>query len=394
VWSVKCGVWSCADARFHVPPTVKIFQSVVLRASVNFTLHTPHFTLHTPHSTLHTPHSKMLRWPRFKNLISNSRKLLISAHRDPDGDALGSELALCTALESLGYDVTIMNSDLPADQFRFLGRDFERFHQFSEAGPGFFDSFDAWIVVDTSSLSQLGKMAAVVEKGLKTLVIDHHAVADQITKYNFSDPKEPAAGCLVMELIQKLGVSLDFKSPDSDFSIADFLYFAIATDTGWFRFPSTLPKTLRQAAELIETGASNADLYRWAYENYAPARLKLLGVVAQTATFIKDGKIAYAWIKKSDFRKFGGTKADTKDLVNTLLTTAGIQAVVLFVETSEGIRLNLRSRGDFNVAEIARQFGGGGHKNAAGATILKPLKEAIEETVKSIMNQELGFLRD
>lgn len=327
----------------------------------------------------------MPNWKRFISLLADSRKILISAHRDPDGDALGSELALCFALEKLGFDVTIMNSDLPSDQFRFLGRDFARLHQFDEAGPGFFDAFDTWIVVDTSSLSQLGKMAALVGTGIKTLVIDHHAVADRLTKYNFSDATQPAAACLVMELIRKLGVPFDFQPRNSDFSIANCLYFGIATDTGWFRFPSTLPRTLRQAAELIQCGASTADLYRWAYENYTQGRLKLMGQVAQTATLGAGGAVAWAWLAKSDFRKYDAVQGDTKNLVNTLLTTSGVQAAVLFIESPEGIRMNFRSRADYNVAEIARIFGGGGHKNAAGATIRKPLKEAIKEVTEKLI---------
>lgn len=327
----------------------------------------------------------MPNWKRFKSLLADSSKILISAHRDPDGDALGSELALCFALEKLGYEVTIMNSDLPSAQFGFFGRDFARFRQFDDAPAGFFDAFDTWIVVDTSSLSQLGKMAALVGTGIRTLVIDHHAVGDRLTEYNFSDARQPAAACLVMELIRKLGIPFDFQPEDSDFSIANCLYFGIATDTGWFRFPSVLPRTLRQAAELIKCGASTADLYRWAYENYSPERLKFMGQVAQTATFAADGKVAYAWLKKNDFRRIGGTQADTKDLVNTLLTTAGVKAAVLFTETSEGIRLNFRSRADYNVAEIARLFGGGGHKNASGATVHKPLKEAIPEVIEKVI---------
>ena len=121
------------------------------------------------------------------------------------------------------------------------------------------------------------------------------------------------------------------------------------------------------------------------YGRSVPVRLKFMGQVAQTATFAADGKVAYAWLKKSDFRRIGGTQADTKDLVNTLLTTAGVKAAVLFTETSDGIRLNFRSRADYNVAEIARLFGGGGHKNAAGATIRKPLKEAIKEVTEKLI---------
>lgn len=341
-------------------------------------------------------------WQNFQSQIQNSRKILISSHAKADGDALGSELALAAALRSLGFFVTVLNPDAPSSQFRFFGSGFEEIRTFdgmdSEADPSVprrmtwdeIQEYDTLIVADTSSRSQLRKIVELTScPDLKVLVIDHHAVSDTLTPHNFSDSTQPAAGCLVMELIQFLGVPLSYREEGASCSIADCLFFAIATDTGWFRFPSVLPETMRQAAELMACGASTSRLYRYANENYSTARLKLLGVLAQNCVWECEGRLAYSWIETADFERFGAEMSDTSDLVNSMLTSKGVEVVVLFTEISDGFRLNFRSRGEFSVAETAHLFGGGGHKNAAGASIHEPLEKA-RELVISAIKEKLG----
>ncbi len=340
-------------------------------------------------------------WQNFKTLIQDSRKILIASHAKGDGDALGSELALAAALRSLGFQATVVNPDLPAETFRFIGKDFDEIRFFDGTKSGTADAldglrkllpdealeYDTLIAVDTSSRSQLRSISELVDSNrFKVIVIDHHAVGEQLSKNDFSDSRQPAAGCLVMELIESLGVSLSLKEEGSSCSIADFLFFAIATDTGWFRFPSVLPETFSQAARLASVGASTSRLYRMMNENYSPARLKLLGVLAQNSVLERGGRLAYSWLETRDFERFEAAAGDSVDLVNSLLTTGGVEAAVLFTEIPGGFRLNLRSRGEFNVAQIARELGGGGHKNAAGAIVrgtLEEVKRKVLGLVKS-----------
>ncbi len=343
-----------------------------------------------------------VQWQNFKTLIRDSRKILIASHAKLDGDALGSELALAAALRSLGFFVTVVNPDLPAEMFRFIGKDFEEIRFFdgtkSRESESEVDSrkllpeeafeYDTLISVDTSARGQLRSISELIDSGrMKVIVIDHHAVRESLTEHDFSDSSKPAAGCLVMELIENLGVPLTLRENGSSCSIADFLFFAIATDTGWFRFPSVLPETFAQAARLTEVGASTSRLYRFAYENYSPARLKLLGVLAKNSVHDFGGRLACSWLEKSDFEQCGAVMGDTADLVNALLMTAGVEAAVLFTEVPGGFRLNLRSRGELNVGRIAGFFGGGGHKNAAGATVAGRLEEVRRNVLEQFKNE-------
>lgn len=335
-------------------------------------------------------------WKKFKNLLRDSRRILISAHVKCDGDALGSELALAAGLRHLGYIVTVVNPDLPSDIFRFIGKDFSLIQMYDGTeGENHLSredvkSYDTLIIVDTSARTQLKRITDLADSGMKTLVIDHHSVSDTLTPHTFADASQPAAGCLVMELLESLGVPLGLCESGSSCSVADFLFFAIATDTGWFRFPAVKPETLMQAAKLMAAGASSARLYRSAYENYSPARLKLVGVVAQNACLECGGRLAYSWISRADFERFHASNGETTDIVNILQMTATVEVAVLFTEMGGGkIRLNFRSCGAFNVAEFARSCNGGGHKDAAGGSLELPLEEAVRTVTEALKNRIL-----
>ena len=328
-------------------------------------------------------------WKKFASLLQDSRSILIASHARADGDALGSELALAAGLRSLGFRVTVVNPDLPSEMFRFMGKDFDAIRFFDGTSDLGTDpdprrlsrseaqTFDTLLIVDTSARSQLRSLSELADSGyFKVLVIDHHAVSDRLTENDFSDASKPAAGCLVMDLLESLEIPLALREEDASCSISDFLFFAIATDTGWFRFPSVLPETLHQAARLMEAGASTSRLYRFACENYAPARMKLMEALGRNFTLECSGKLAYSRLEKKDFDQAGAVMSDTSEMVNQLLTTAGVEAVCLFTQVENGVRLNFRSREKFDVAQLAGQFGGGGHKNASGAFLGTSMTEA------------------
>ncbi len=346
-------------------------------------------------------------WQDFRSLLQDSQNILISSHAKADGDAIGSELALAVALRKLGYRVTVVNPDAPAVLFQFMGKDYDavRFYDGRKDNPDGnprrftlpeLAEYDALIVVDTSARVQLRSVAELIDTGIKTIVIDHHAVSEKLTPYDFSDSSQPAAGCLIMELIEALGIPLQTREEGATCSIADFLFFAIATDTGWFRFPSVLPETFQQASRLVSAGASSSRFYQLTYENNPPERLKLLGVLAQNSVLECDGRLAYSWLKREDFARFDATPNNTPNLVNTLLMTEGVEVAILFTEADGKIWISFRSRGDYDVAEFAHRFGGGGHKNASGVTILSSatLEEIVRQVVESAIEENIQNRKD
>ncbi len=344
----------------------------------------------------------MQDWNKLKTLLKNSSRILVTTHAKCDGDALGSELALAAALRHKGFFVSAVNPDLPADNFQFIGKDFSdiRMYDGSEAkqnenctkklSPKEAATYDTLIIVDTSARAQLRKMADIADSGMKTIVIDHHLIADTLTPHTFADASQPAAGSLVMELIEFLGVPLNLCESGSACSIADFLFLAIATDTGWFRFPATQPSTMMQAAKLMAEGASTSRLYQCAYENYSPARLKLLGQTADRSVLECGGRLAYSTLRQEDFVHLSATLNDTTNLVNCMMMTGSVEVAALFTETEKGkIRLNFRSRGSLNVAEIARLYGGGGHKNAAGGTFEALSFQEGVQTIVDVLKERM-----
>ncbi|MDO4576143.1 MAG: DHH family phosphoesterase [Planctomycetia bacterium] len=324
-------------------------------------------------------------------ILKESRRILISAHAKIDGDGLGSAFALYHALRFRGYTPKILFPDAIPSVFRFIGDDFYKVGVISSEFPEKdADGYDTLIIVDTSSRNQLQKVALLADSPqLKTVVIDHHAVAETLTEHTFADSTAPAAGCLVMELLEQWGVPLDYRADDATLSIAEYLFFAIATDTGWFRFPSVRQETFQQAARLMGAGVVPSKLYVYAYENYSPARLKLCGVVAEHVQYACHGRLAYSWVSQSDFSRLGAQYSETTDLVNTMMMTSGVEVCLLFCEYETGVRVNFRSRSDCNVAEIARSFQGGGHAKAAGATILDTLQNAMEMVLQATQNMML-----
>lgn len=328
-----------------------------------------------------------MEWNNFWDGVRDARKVMISAHRKMDGDGLGSAWALCHALRWLGKEVEIRNPDAVPEIFRFIGNDFadtkvcdEAFLQQEAA------TFDTLLIVDTSARSQLGRVAELAERGTcRTVVIDHHAVGDLQASYLFQDANAPAAGCLVMDALEVAGIPLDYRGREDSLSIAEYLFLAISTDTGWFRFPSVQQKTLEQTARLMAAGVQPSRWYARIYESYPPSRLKLLGVVAKNAQLCVTGRLAYSWISREDFERLGASYSETTDLVNTLMMTQGVEVAVLFCEQEEGTRMNFRSRSDFNVAEEARKWGGGGHVKAAGAFSKESLKNIRPLVLDEIM---------
>ena len=318
-------------------------------------------------------------WPRFVEIVRAGRRFLLTTHVRPDGDAVGSVLAMAAALEQLGKNATIVTAfELPR-RLRFLDPDQKIQRLGAQVAPEQLGEFDVLMVLDTAAWAQLGETGDVIRRtrALK-VVLDHHASSDDLGAEVFKDAEAEATGRLVFDAAQQLGVEIT--AP-----MAEALFVALATDTGWFRFASTTTETLRLAARLTEAGAVPHRLYKNIYENDSPGRLRLLGrAMARTQTE-PDGRLIYTWLTQQDFAESSAVPTDSEDIINLTLSVGGTEAAVILVEQQTGgFKISFRSRSDLDCARIAEQFGGGGHRNAAGAFLPDSLDAARAKVLDAV----------
>lgn len=310
-------------------------------------------------------------WEPLRSIIERHDRFVLSSHVRPDADALGSELAMAGLLEQLGKKVRIVNpSALPAT-LSFLDPTGRVLKIGDQIPPEDVADTDVHMVLDTSAWAQLLEVGAVLRQtSAVKVVIDHHVSSDDLGAIEFKDTAAEATGALVIRMADALGYPLTAE-------IAVPLYCALATDTGWFRFSSTTGETMRRAARLIDLGAEPHVIYQLLHEQYSSARIRLAGLVLGRVTLDCDGRLAYTWVTQDDFAQSGAAPADTEDLVNESLRIAGTEAAFIAIEQqNKKIKVSFRSRSRLNVASVAEEFGGGGHKQAAGAILPGPLDTA------------------
>jgi phosphoesterase RecJ-like protein len=315
------------------------------------------------------PH--VIDWQPLQRIIEAGQRFTISSHVRPDADAIGSAIGLGGVLESLGKTVQIVNPSATPRHLAFLDPQ-KKFRKLGEGvTPAEACHADVHFVVDTCAWQQLVDVGAVLKQTpARKVVIDHHVSADDLGATEFKDVTASATGVLITELAEFLGVPLTG-------GVADALFCAVATDTGWFRFPNTDARTLQTAARLIDAGVKPNLLYRELYERSSAARLKLQAVVLSRMQFEFDGRLGHTYVLLKDYEETGAHPTDTEDLVNDCLKVDGVECGFILVEQRTGqIKASLRSRSGVNVAKVAEQFGGGGHKQAAGASLPRPLANA------------------
>ncbi len=280
---------------------------------------------------------------------------------------------MASILEACGKDCTIVNATAPPANLGFLNPDQRILKLGEHIAAKDIPDVDVHVIVDTSAWQQLGAMADVIQKaGKKRVVIDHHVSSDNMGATEFKDVESAATGELIFELSEYLGLSF---AP----SAASALYAAIATDTGWFRFPSTSATTVRTAAALMELGAVPHELYNLLYEQKSLARVHLAGRVLSRMQTSGDGRLVWIFASDQDLKETNAVPADSEGLVNECLTIAGAEAAFIAVQLPTGkIKFSLRCRPPHNVAVLAEEFEGGGHKLASGATTTGPLEDAIK----------------
>jgi bifunctional oligoribonuclease and PAP phosphatase NrnA len=321
----------------------------------------------------------MIPWPRFVEIIRNNERFVLTTHIRPDGDAVGSELAMAAILERLGKEALICNAFSVPRNLRFLDPQQKLKQLGAEVAAEVLDSHQVIIVLDTTAWAQLGAMADVLRatKALK-VVVDHHVSGDDLGAELFKNPQAEATGRLVVEAADQLGVEL---TPE----IAGPAYVALTTDTGWFRFGSTTAHTLRLAARLVEAGANPTELYRNLFEEDTLGRLRLIGRALQRSQTELDGRLIYTWLELADFAATDAEPSDSEDIINMTFSVGGTEMAAILVEQSTGgFKISFRSRCRVDCSRLAEQFGGGGHKQAAGAFLNEPLEAALAKILAAV----------
>ncbi|MCG8449388.1 MAG: bifunctional oligoribonuclease/PAP phosphatase NrnA [Pirellulales bacterium] len=320
-----------------------------------------------------------LDWQPLCDLIEQHHSFLLTSHCRADCDAIGSELALALILKSLGKQVQIVNGDPVPEHIRFLDPQGKVKVLGEDVEPTQLTDSDALIVLDTSAWMQLGPMADVVRRFAgRRIVIDHHVSQDDLGAEVFKEETAEATGRLILELGEALGVKI---TPE----IATPLFAAIATDTGWFRFSSVTEKTFEALAKIVAAGVRPPEVFSALYEQHSLPRLYLRGRILDRVQADVDGRLLSTHVTSQDFQETGAKTTDTEDAINMLHSVAGCEVAVLFVELDEAkTKVSLRSKTDFDVQAIAAQFGGGGHRAAAGVSFPGKLDEARQQVLGAL----------
>jgi len=298
--------------------------------------------------------------------LSEAHRVLLTCHLNPDGDALGSELALVELAGELGVETVVVNRDpTPANLALLPGAD--RILVGDELPENFPEAFDLVVTVECPGLERSGFEGLT---RVPIVNIDHHPANPAYGVVNYLDDDAPAVGEMVWKMFAEAGV---WPSADA----ATNLFVALTTDTGDFRYSNATGRALRAGAEMVDAGAEPAKVAEWVHGNRSVAAIRLLGEALRTLRLDCGGRMAVVTVDQEAFRRAQAGPEDTEEIVNVPRSIAGVEAVAFLKQWQlEEVRVSLRSRGDVDVRAVAVAFGGGGHQNAAGCTLTESLKEA------------------
>lgn len=315
-----------------------------------------------------------------KALISENKNIVITVHRGPDGDAMGSALGLYNVLVQLGHIVTVIT---PNDYACFLhwmpgNEKVIVFTKEEKRASEITEKADLIFLLDFGQIARLDTYANVVQNvSAIKVMIDHHQEPDEsVSDILFSDVSACSTAQIVFEIIEELGYK-NLINKD----VAECLYTGIMTDTGSFKYSSTTERTHHIIAELIGKGAENSKIHDLVYDNFSENRVKLLGYcLNHKLQIFKENKAAIISLNAEELKRFNFKTGDTEGIVNYALTIEDVIFAVFIAEKKGVVKLSLRSKGGFWVNEIAKKyFSGGGHKNAAGGVSDVSVEETIEK---------------
>jgi phosphoesterase RecJ-like protein len=307
------------------------------------------------------------------------QRFAILSHVRPDGDALGSQLALGLSLQAMGKDVKLWNEDGMLEKYSFLPN-----AALLTRPPESSEDVDVAIALDTATRQRLGTAADAIRSAQSWINLDHHPSNPGYGDLVYIDPISPATGQIVFELIHSEKMPIDR-------AIADNLFAAISTDTGSFQYSNTTARTFEIAAELIRLGVDVGRMSQQLYETYPRRRIELLRELLGTMKFGAGGKLASFSLSLATAAALGAQPEDNEGLIDHIRAIEGVVVAVFFEELAEGkVRVSMRSKSEAaDVCAICQQFGGGGHKLAAGARVRGSLAEVesrVLEAIRHVLN--------
>ncbi len=317
-----------------------------------------------------------LNWSPFVELVRCHTSFLMTTHMRPDGDGLGSMLALADTLQQHGKTVHLTVGSAIPPRYDFLDPG-HLIHPFVAPGDEY-RNVDAAIVLDTGTWNQLGEVGTFIKAlDVPKVVIDHHLTQDDLGAMQLVDITAEATGRLAHEAIMALGGPL---RPVA----AQGLFVALAMDTGWFRHSNTRAATFALAAELTAAGANPTNDYELLFEQTTEGRLRLMSKVLGRLRVCCQGKVAYTEVHRTDYAETGAIPQDSEDLVNYTRSLIGVEVGLFILEQpAGGVKISFRSR-RVDVSKIAEQFGGGGHKLASGVILETSLEEARRKVLAAV----------
>lgn len=321
------------------------------------------------------------RKAEIRRVLAGARSVLVLSHHNPDGDAVGSMIAMGRGLRALGKRVALVNVGPIPDLLRWLdGVDAIA----PLPPPG--EDWDVAVLVDCNTVERTGLPAEAL--GSATLIVlDHHPAEEDGEALRLIDDAAPSAGLLVREILRDLGAPVDETS-------ALALYVALYTDTGGFRFANTTAEAFSFAAELVGLGVKPQQAAQALHERESEARLRLLARALSTLTLSAEGRVADIHLTPAMFVETGTNGGDTDGFVNYPRSIAGVEVALILKELEPRLfRVGLRSRGKVDVSAIARKYGGGGHRAASGATMEGSVQE-IRDRIVADVSAALGAERE
>ena len=306
--------------------------------------------------------------------MKTAGSVMVCSHINPDGDAIGSVIALTLALRAAGIEaVATLADDRPAPATYAFLDGFDLFVPNSELAPPV-----CFVALDTPTWDRLGSAKPLATRAMGTLLIDHHKDNHHFAAYSLIEPDAASTGSIIWHMLPGLGVS---PTPE----IASACYVALMTDTGRFSYGNTTAEALRDAADMIDAGAVATSLYQRVYEERTPAALALLGRVLSRITLANQDRVAYSWMDEKDLEETAATPEETENIIDVVRQTGGIVVAAFFKVQGDQVKVSLRAKTRrFDVSAVAKEFQGGGHAAAAGGTVRGTLDEATQQVFQRL----------
>jgi phosphoesterase RecJ-like protein len=318
---------------------------------------------------------------QIREALDGSRRILVTSHIDPDGDAVGTQLAFGSHFKDTGKEVILLRDSEIPEKYLFLP-DVDTIMPSQSCGDSL--AIDAALVLECPTVKRMGSVSRFLKDGVTVVNIDHHRNGQNFADINWIDTSSSSVGEMAWEYFTQVGYKL---TP----AVAEQLYTAVLTDTGRFRYESTSPKTMRCAAELIAAGANPKEICDEVYYRLRPEVMKLTAMVLGSVEFHNSNRICVLRMTKDMLARSGARESDSEGLVDYTLFSRGVITGALLKEVNDTrTRVSFRSNNPVDVSRIAARFGGGGHYNASGCTLPWGMERAREQVIRLLVEADSG----